>query len=119
MMKDWVDLLPEQARKQKVLMSDWLSVGDEEITCNAKYGKDGDYDGLDDEGEELLQRLLVRLPHLLRSGLCQINPGCSNLWKCGQQIQWQPNCFYASSSSSHPPQSGVMNYWVSIQWTST
>ena len=64
-------------RKQKVPMSDWLSVGDEDITCNAKYGKDGDYDRLDDEGGELLQGLLIRLPHLLRSGLCQINPGCS------------------------------------------
>ena len=45
-------------------MSDWPSVVDEEITCNAKYGKDGDYDGLDDERGELLQGLLIHLPHL-------------------------------------------------------
>ena len=63
-----MDLLPDQGKKQKVPMSDWLSMVDEEITCNAKYGKDGDYDGLDDEGGELLQGLLIRLPHLLRSG---------------------------------------------------
>ena len=36
-------------------------------------------------------------------------PGAvSNLWKCSQQIQWGPNCFDASSSSSFLPQCGVM-----------
>ena len=67
-----MDLLPDQGKKQKVPMSDWLSMVDEEITCNAKYGKDGDYDGLDDERGELLQGLLIRLPHLLRSGQSRV-----------------------------------------------
>ena len=35
------------------------------LTCNAEHCKDRDDDGLDDEGGELLQGLLIRLPHLL------------------------------------------------------
>ena len=60
------------------------------LTCNAEHCKDRDDDGLDDEGGELLQGLLIRLPHLLY---------VRSIWgcKCSQQIQWHPNCFDASS----------------------
>ena len=51
---------PRQETKSSDV-SDWIPIEEEEITCNAKHGEDRDDDGLDDEGCQLFEGLLVHL----------------------------------------------------------